>query len=205
MLIDQRRPLVASHRTHVIDTLTYYRASKGDMSYYVIAKHPRPVAQPTLAIRNNLKQIEAPSGHAAYRIYWIASRCPTPAVPERVAPASARQSGPVHALLHQERRWRRRRFLYRGRRTHHRKKEALNYGLRSRVRLPMLLVAVFGRAPPDPPQGRHWNLASIGLCFFLQLQDTRPYLVERLVGSVIEQRIITAGQGRSQLRPVLGL
>src|SRR5690242_9161334 len=106
--------------------------------------------------------------------------------------------------MHQERRWRRRRFLYRRRRTHHRKKEIQLWSEIESSAPDTHSSSIRARATRSAPR-EALGSSSIGLCFFLQLQDTRPYLVERLVGSVIEQRIITAGQGRSQLRPVLGL
>ncbi|MGZ5904017.1 MAG: hypothetical protein ACXWKQ_01605 [Reyranella sp.] len=46
---------------------------------------------------------------------------------------------------------------------------------------------------------------SFGFGLSFQLQDARPYRVERLFGRLAEQRILIAGQGRSDLGPVLRL
>jgi hypothetical protein len=99
VLIDQRRHRVALVE-HVIDALARYRAS--DMAHHH-SKQPQTVAlsQSTLAIeKKTFEADQRTSADAAYRVQWIASGRPTPAVPERVAPASARQSGPVYALVH---------------------------------------------------------------------------------------------------------
>jgi hypothetical protein len=75
-------------------------------------------------------------------------RYPTPAAPERVAPASASRTGPIHAMVHQERRWQQRRFCFAwrglyGRLTHAKAAKAVP----STARAPLRCVCMEGSLP----------------------------------------------------------